>query len=194
MLPVFASLAVRARRATGAVRRQVGWLTYGVGIYVIFLVAVANTDNTVEFALLDQLFFSAIPLAIWVAITRHGLYDLGRLVSRTVVYIAVVGALVVVYLGAFTILSTWLPVDSDLGVAASTLAAAAAFNPLRRRIQTSVDRRFFRTRYRIQEVFDRFAEGVTERPDAEAIERDIVDVLTATLAPGTTAVWIRTSS
>lgn len=192
MLPVFASLAVRARLATGAVRRQVGWLAYGVGIYVIFLLAVANTDNTVEFALLDQLFFSAIPLAIWVAITRHGLYDLGRLVSRTVVYIAVVGALAVVYFGAFTILSTWLPVDSDLGVAASTLTAAAAFNPLRRRIQASVDRRFFRTRYHTQEVFDRFAERVTERPDADAIERDIVDVLTATLAPGTSAVWIRT--
>jgi MFS family permease len=191
MLPVFASLAVRARRATGAVRRQVGWLAYGVGIYVIFLMAVANTENTVEFALL---FFSAIPLAIWVAITRHGLYDLGRLVSRTVVYIAVVGALAVVYLGAFTILSTWLPVDSDLGVAASTLAAAAAFNPLRRRIQTVVDRRFFRTRYHTQEVFDGFAERVTGRPDAEAIEQDIVEVLTATLAPGTTAVWIRTSS
>lgn len=199
MVAALASLVLRARTGTGVVRRQVGWLAYGVASYVGFLLVAERSlgidQDDPAWVLIDQIFFSAIPLAIWVAVSRYRLYDLDRLVSRTVAYSAVVLVLAATYLGALAAVSSLLPVEDEIGVAVSTLAVVAMFAPVRRRVLALVDRRFFRTRYQSQEVFDGFARRLRARNvvGTDAIEGDILAVLEETLAPQRAGVWIRPS-
>jgi hypothetical protein len=197
MISALVSLVVRARIGNGMVRRQIGWVAYGVALYIVFLLgAVAFfgfDDERSMFVTVDQVFFTAIPLAIWVAVSRYRLYDLDRLVSRTVAYVAVVAVLAATYLAALALFSSLLPVEDEMGVAVSTLAVVVAFAPVRRRILEVVDRRFFRTRYHAQEVFDSFARRLRLRPIDGTIEDDLVAVLGQTLSPEKVGVWGRSS-
>ncbi|MDX1447417.1 MAG: hypothetical protein R3246_00005, partial [Acidimicrobiia bacterium] len=200
-LAALVSLVLRALTGTGVVRRQIGWFASGVAVYVGFLlVASGFFDFAVDgsgpyWVAIDQVFFSAIPVSIWIAISRYRLYDLDRLISRTVAYAAVVAVLAATYLAALATVSSVLPVDDEIGVAVSTLAVVAMFAPVRRRVLAAVDRRFFRTRYQAQEVFDGFARRLRARPvvGTEEISEDVIDVLERTLAPERAAVWVRTS-
>ena len=199
LVAALVSLVLRVRTGTGVVRRQVGWLAYGVASYVAFLLIAERSlgldQGDPAWVLIDQVFFTAIPLTIWVAVTRYRLYDLDRLVSRTVAYAAVVVVLAATYLGALTAVSSLLPVEDEIGVAVSTLAVVAMFSPVRRRVLAVVDRRFFRTRYQSQEVFDGFARRLRARTvvGTDAIEGDILEILDETLAPRRAGVWIRPS-
>ena len=133
----------------------------------------------------------AVPVAIGLSVLRYRLYEIDRIVSRTVTYLLVVGLLGLVFFGVVTLITSFLPAESDLAVAASTLAVAALFNPVRRRVQVWIDRRFNRARYDAQKVMDAFAESLRDRVDAAELSDGWRDVVAETMQPSAAAVWIR---
>jgi hypothetical protein len=133
-----------------------------------------------------------IPVSIGVAIVRYRLYDIDRLVSRTVTYALVAGLLAVIFAAGVV----WIPSalrlgDSQLLVAGSTLAVAALFNPLRKRIRSLVDRRFNRSRYDAERVMDEFADSLRDRVDPDGVVEGWVGVVNGTMQPSTVGVWVR---
>ncbi|MEX1126755.1 MAG: hypothetical protein WEE53_13935 [Acidimicrobiia bacterium] len=132
-----------------------------------------------------------IPVSIAVAVLRYRLYEIDRIVSRTLSYTVVIGLLAVVFFGVVTVLTSLLPTESDLAVAGSTLAVAALFNPLRRRVQAWVDRRFNRSRYDAQKVMDAFSGSLRDRVDPDGVVDGWVGAVSETMQPSTVAVWVR---
>jgi hypothetical protein len=132
---------------------------------------------------------SLLPIAIGVAVLRYRLYDLGRVVSRTVTYAIVVGLLIGVV--ALTAAVVGAQFESPLVVAATTLAVAAVFNPLRRRVQSTVDRRFNRSRYDAERVIDDFAGSLRDRTDPVEVVDGWMGVITETMQPVAIGVWTR---
>ena len=164
------------------------WLPFFVVINVLF-----------ERAWLGETLGPAVNLALpllltaslVVAVTRFRLYEIDRIVSRTVSYTLVVGLLAGVYGAVWVVASEWLPLDSDLAVASATLAAAALFTPVRRRVQRMVDRRFNRSRYEADRVVEEFGGRLREGADLEMIPRHLEAVIRDTLQPTSVGVWIR---
>lgn len=201
-----ASLAVRYRRARGLERMQLRWLAVATAatatIYIATMVLsllfggeLWNAQTTpVWLSVLQTISvpaFALIPVAIGAAITRHRLYEIDRLVGRTVTYTIVVAALAAVYVTAIAILTRVLPSNSDLAVAASTLAAATVFRPLQRRVRRAVDRRFNRERFNAEQEVERFARGVREETDPAVVATQLDAVIGRTLQPAVVQVWTR---
>lgn len=135
--------------------------------------------------------FILFPLAIGVAITRYRLYDIDRIVSRTVTYAAVTALLFGAYLGVVFALRRLLPAQDGLAVAASTLTVAALFNPLRRRIQGAVDRRFNRSRYDVERTIDEFGERLRTERGLHTLAGELAFVAATTMQPQTVSLWLR---
>lgn len=203
------SLVVRFRRSRGQERLQLKWLAAAgavtATIYVVTMVASLLfggelwDDQTVPVWLgvlqdITVYAFVLIPVAIGVAVLRHRLYDIDRLVSRTVTYAIVVAALVAVYLVVIGAMTRVLPSDSDLAVAASTLTAAAVFRPLQGRVRRAVDRRFNRVRFDAQREVERFARGLRDQTDPEVVAVQLDGVIGRTLQPSIVQVWTRPSA
>lgn len=193
-------LGQRWRRSVGAERQQYKWLlaaggltgfTFGLGILDRAVAGEfgATTPRLLELALVLGL--AAIPVAVGIAITRHGLYEIDRLISRTVSYTVIVGVLAAVYAAGVFLLRGLLPLEGDLAVAASTLAVAALFNPLRKRVQQRVDRRFNRPHYDAAREVQRFTGRLRARLDLDDMTDDLVDVVAKTMQPSTTSLWLR---
>ncbi len=189
-----ASLVVRFVRSRGVERLQLKWFAAAV----VGLIGATIVDNILgkgatmpAFAVLWGLAVVALPVAIGASILRYRLYEIDRIVSRTVTYLLVVGLLAAVYAGAFILVTRILPTQSDLGVAAATLGVAALFNPVRRRIQTMVDRRFNRSRYNTQRVMDDFSASLQDRIDSASLVDGWVGVVADTMQPARLSVWIR---
>ena len=139
--------------------------------------------------------FALIPAAIGAAILRYRLYENDVIIRRTLVYAALVATLAVVYLGGIAAVG-WLlrnvaGQSSALAVTVSTLAVAAVFQPLRRRIQHAVDRRFYRRSYDAQAAVAGFSSRLREQVDLDAIAADLVGTTEATVSPRTVSVWLR---
>lgn len=132
-----------------------------------------------------------IPAAVLIAIVRYRLYEIDRIISRTISYLAVAAVVATIYSIPVLVLPSVLGETSDLVVALSTLAAAAAFNPLRKRIQRLVDRRFNRARFDAQRELDRFAGGLREDVDLGRVTDDLQTIIVRTVAPVATSIWIR---
>jgi hypothetical protein len=185
----------RFRRATGVERLQLRWLaTSGVGATVVWLVAifvVADGVSEDAAAVLTVGGFALIPVAVGVAVLRYRLYEIDRLISRTVTYAVVVALLVTVYASGVLLVRNVLPLQGDLAVAASTLAVAALFNPLRRRVQSRVDRRFNRARYDGQQELGRFVGRLRDEVDLDDIIGDLRAFADSTVQPATASVWVR---
>jgi hypothetical protein len=133
---------------------------------------------------------AALPVSIGVGILKYHLYDIDRLISRTLAYALVTGLLVGVYAGIVTLATGVLPFSSPVGVAASTLAAAALFNPLRRRVQRIIDRRFNRARYDAQTIVAAFAARLKDAVDLDLVRDDLAGVVQQTLEPAHLSVWM----
>jgi hypothetical protein len=188
------SLVHRFRRSSGAERLQYRWLMLGGSVFVLvsFLGQVVPEDTV-----FDMLWFlgaGAIPMSIGVAVVRYRLYEIDRLISRTVSYVVVVGVLAAVFAGIVTLASSLLQTDSDLAIAASTLAVAALFNPLRRRVQAVVDRRFNRSRYDAERVMDGFSGSLRDEVDPDRVLHGWVLVVNETMNPAGSAVWVRSET
>ncbi len=131
-----------------------------------------------------------IPLACVVAVTRYRLYDLGRIVSRTVAYAIVTGVLLGVYVGLVLLATQVLTIKSPVAVAGATLAAAALFGPLRSRVQHRVDRRFNRARYSAERMLAAFAARLKEELDADAVTDDLARSVHTALEPAHVSIWL----
>jgi hypothetical protein len=137
---------------------------------------------------------TAIPIAATLAILRYRLYDIDRIISRTVTYAIVIALLALVYALGVTALTSLLDTDSPLTVAGSTLAAAALFNPLRRRVQRGVDHRFNRTRYDAERVMATFTGSLRDEVDPDRVVQGWVSVVDDTMHPASAGVWVRGDS
>jgi len=168
----------------------------------VSVVVEPGKKNAPEWLLIAQeialLSFALIPAAIGAAILRYRLYEIDVIIRRTLVYAVLVATLAVVYLGGISAIG-WLLRDvagqsSALAVTVSTLAVAAAFQPLRRRIQHAVDRRFYRRGYDAQAAVAGFNSRLREQVDLDAIAADLVATTESTVSPRSVSVWLRSPS
>ncbi len=198
-----ASVVVRFRRAGPEQRQQIKWLAIAAGFAIAAMLLVAvlglfvDTDRGVGdivTALLVGSAFIAFPVAAAVAILRNRLYDIDVVIKRTLVYGSLTAMLVVTYLGmvlVFRLTLSPLTGKSDLAVAASTLAVAALFRPLRSRVQSGVDRRFYRQRYDAARTLEAFGTRLRDQLDLEALGDDLRQVVRDTVQPAHVTLWLR---
>jgi hypothetical protein len=184
------------RAATGDRRQQLKWLIFGGStavVGVVLSVTLSSYSGVLGFigsvAIIGLL---GIPIAIGVGMTRYRLYDIDRLVSRTVAYALLTGLLVGVFAGLVLLTTRVLPFSSPVGVAASTLAALALFNPLRGRIQRAVDRRFNRARYDAEATVVAFAVRLRDAIDVDTVLDELAAAAAQSLEPAHVTVWTRT--
>ena len=185
-----ASLVVRFRSSQGAERQQLKWIVAAGAMMVATLAAGLVWE--LDWAWIGTVL--ALPLSIGVAILRYRLYDIDVLINRTLVYAAVIAALIATYFGAVILLQALLrPITSgsDLAVAGSTLLVVAIFQPLRRRVQGAVDRRFYRSRYDAARTVDAFAARLRDEVDLDEVRADLLRVAADTLRPAHASVWLR---
>ena len=190
------SLLVRFRRAGPVERQQLKW----------FLLAAALTAGSVlldvfgvphdgpVWAVLDAVTLALLPVAVGIAMLRYRLFEIDRIVSRTVSYGLLTGGLALLYLGLVALLRPLLePITggSSLAVAGSTLAVAAVFNPARRRLQAAVDRRFDRARYDAAIAVEHFAARLRDQVDVDQVVGGLRDTVAATVAPTRVGIWLR---
>jgi hypothetical protein len=166
----------------------------GIGLMVSFATPTNASVIAQVMGLVSGLMLGALPLALGVGILKYRLYDVDRLISRTVSYAVVTGLLVGVYVGLVTLATRVLPFSSPLGVAASTLAAAALFNPLRKRVQRLVDRRFNRARYDAEAMVAAFAQRVRDDVDLDAVSSEFVRAVQISVEPAHVSLWLRPTS
>jgi hypothetical protein len=189
------SLFARLRRSTGVERAQLKVFLVGAAFVVWLLVVITavpeDSGGTETFWRVAVILgFWALPMAIVAAILRYRLYDIDRLVSRTVTYVAVVAMLGVGYAGLVVLLRGLLPLQGDLPVAVSTLVVASLFLPLVRRVQRLVDRRFFRSRYDTSAVVSSFASELRHSLDVDRLTDRTAEVVRATFEPEEVGVWL----
>ena len=131
-----------------------------------------------------------VAVAIGIAVLRYRLYDIDRVISRTVAYAIVTGVLAGIYAGLVLLATQVFGVHTPVAVAAATLAAAALFSPVRRRVQRMVDRRFNRTRYDADKTVAAFAARLKDAVDLDAVRDDLAGVVSRALEPAHVSVWI----
>jgi MFS family permease len=183
------SLAFRYRRAGTAERAQLKWLVYAGALVVTAALAGAPAANNLQNALLSGS-LALVPVAIGIAVLRYRLYDIDRIISRTLAYAIITGLLVGIYAGLVLLTTEVFRVHTPVAVAAATLAAAALFNPVRRRVQKAVDRRFNRARYDADQTVAAFAARLKDAVDLDAVQDDLASVVTTALEPGHVSVWM----
>ena len=193
----FVSLVVRYRAGGRLLRQQVKWLALAAVAFVIgqaiaLLLTGASQPwltGIAETAVAAIVFFG-IPAAMTTAILRHRLYDIDRIISRTLAYAIVTGLLIGVYAGLVLLATQVFQFRTPVAVAAATLAAAALFNPLRQRVQRAVDRRFNRARYDADKTVAAFAARLKDAVDLDAVQADLATVVHQALEPAHVSVWM----
>ena len=200
VVAVILSLILRFYRSRGEERLQLKWFTYAttVGISTpLLLGTLAPAAFEVLGRLLWTLGFLSLPLSIGVAILKYRLYDIDRIINRTLVYGLLTVSLAVMYVGSVFslqyVLRTMTGETSQLVVVASTLAIAALFNPLRRRFQSFIDRRFYRNKYDAQKTLEAFGARLRDETDLETLGDDLVGVARNTVQPAHVSLWLKPS-
>ena len=179
------------RHSSGERRQQLKWLAAGTAALVTGI-AIDTVPGTAPIgtALLPAGLI-ALSLCTGVAVLRYRLFDIDRVISRTLAYAVVTGLLVGVYAGIVLLATQVLQIHSAVAVAVATLAAAAMFSPLRRRVQNIVDRRFNRARYDAGQIIAGFASRLRGTVDLDAVRADLASSVQQTLEPAHVSVWIR---
>jgi hypothetical protein len=198
------SLFVRLRRAVGVERQQLKWLAYAAGGFAIAIVLVSITiaiDTPRWYVWVASTIFTAmspvLAISIGIAILRYRLYDIDIIINRTLVYGSLTLMLLLVYFGGVTTTQdlfrtlTGQQQQPQLAVVISTLAIAALFNPLRRRIQSFIDRRFFRSKYDARKTLEAFSAKLRDETDLEALSDELAGVARETMRPAHVSVWLR---
>ena len=197
-----ASLLVRYHRANVEERAQIKWLLYACALFAVAYGA-SNIFNATEnnslvsnlVSLLVYLSIIGFPISIAIAILHYHLWDIDLIIRRTIGYAILTFMLGLVYFGGVALLQAVFTVlagqQSPLAIVLSTLLIAALFNPLRRRIQTVIDRRFFRRRYDAERILARFNLRLKNQVDGEALHSQLKEVVTETLQPKSLGLWIR---
>jgi uncharacterized membrane protein YhdT len=212
MLASALSLVMRYRRSRGDVRQQIKWIAFAASLvaltYLIAIVALFIHPSEIWFAAglplwLDLIEYAAllsitsVPIAIGFAVLKYRLYDIDLIINRTLVYGSLTGALALVYFGGVTVTQalfrniTGQEQLPQLVIVASTLVIAALFNPLRRRIQSFIDRRFYRAKYDARKILEAFSVRLREETDLEALNEELVEVVRETMQPAHVSLWLR---
>jgi hypothetical protein len=203
-LPAFvlavAGLVVRVRRSRGVERQQLKWFTYSAALVAGGLatsILVPDGPFADLAFLVGLLALAGLPIAAGMAILRHRLYDIDVVINRTLVYGLLTVSLALVYVGSVVTLQYVFRLlsggDSQLIIVASTLAIAALFNPLRRRIQEFVDRRFYRNKYDAARTLEAFSAKLREQTNLENLADDLLSVVSQTVRPEHVSLWLRPS-
>jgi hypothetical protein len=185
------------RNAAGERREQLKWLMSCGAVTVASIVIVVLTNGSGRLQQLTDvagLGIAALALGIGVGILKYRLYEIDRLVSRTISYLVLTGLLVAIFVGIVVLATDVLPFSSPVGVAASTLAAAALFNPLRKRLQHLVDRRFNRASYDAEATLAAFGQRIREAIEPDAVESSLLEALGTAVQPAHLTIWIREPS
>jgi hypothetical protein len=208
MLPILygavaLSLFARMRRAAGVERQQIKWFAYAAAatiVGIVFAYMIPDTIATPRW--FDRVGFAlniavtpAIPISMGIAILRYRLYDIDRIINRTLVYSSLTATLVALYFGGIVVLQRVFVgltgEQSTLAVVASTLLIAALSNPLRRRIQSFIDRSFYRRKYDARKILEAFSAKLRNEPDLDALSDDLVGVVRETMQPAHVSLWLR---
>jgi hypothetical protein len=190
------SLVGRFRRARGAERQQLRWLSFSAALAapaLLVMYAGILTENLELAGWAVGVFLALLPLAISAAIARYRLYDLDRIISRTLAYGLLTLVLGLGYAGVVLGLGRLLPRGSSLVVAAATLAVAAVFQPARRRIQQAVDRRFNRRQYNTAKTIQAFSTRLRDQVDLDTLSSELQAVVHQTMEPTGVSLWLRPS-
>jgi len=192
------SLVFRYRKARAGERAQLRWLVYAGALIVVTFLAemvaeriigpgttATNLQNAVSSG-----GGALVPVAIGIAVLRYRLYDIDRIISRTVAYAIVTSLLIGVYAGSVLLATEVLRFRTPVAVAAATLAAAALFTPVRRRVQSRVDRRFNRARYDADQIAAAFAARLKDTVDLGSVRDDLTGIVSRALEPTHVSVWI----
>ena len=201
---IIASVFVRRRGASTELRKQLAWLGYVGALTVMWAAVLAVASQvapgpanswlgTVIWSFWELTPVAGIPVACAVAVLKYRLYEIDKIVSRTLAYAIVTGLLVGVYAGLVLLATQVLTIKSPVAVAGATLAAAALFTPLRSRVQHLVDRRFNRTRYDADLTLTAFAARLKDAVDQDAVRADLLGAVHHSLEPTHAAVWLRSA-
>ena len=203
------SLVLRYRWAGSEVREQIKWVAFAalfvgvqfvidIGASVLLVPMTASGREPPWLALLDQvgfIMFAGVPIAVGIAVLKYRLYDIDVIINRALVYGSLTATLVALYFGGIVVLQRLFVAltgqQSTLAVVASTLAIAALFNPLRRRIQGIVDRRFYRRKYDASKTLEAFSAKLRDATDLEALSGDLKAVVGETMQPEHVSLWLR---
>ena len=195
-----ASLVVRFRRAGWVERQQMKWLLVITAVFAatyipVFLVTDFDSGPSVFWSYLWMVTMLLIPASIGIAILRYRLFDIDLIIRKTLQYAALSALLALVYFGSVVLLQTVVgqatDAQSPLVIVVSTLLIAALFAPLRRWVQTAVDRRFYRQKYDAQQVLAQFAQVTQDETEIEALTAELVRVVQETMQPKTVSVWLK---
>jgi hypothetical protein len=190
MLLSVASLVLRFRRSRGEERQQLKWFVYA-GVLSVGAILIPSAASS----LLQLLVLPLLPVAAGIAILRYRLYDIDLIINRTLVYGSLTVVLILLYMGGVVALQGIFRVltgqESQLAIVASTLVIAALFNPLRRRIQSFIDRRFYRRKYDARKTLETFSAKLRDETDLDALSDHLIGVVRETMQPAHVSMWLR---
>jgi hypothetical protein len=210
MLASALSLVLRYRRSGGEERQQVKWIAFAASVVVVvYAIAMIASFvfpeeswttagsvwwlNLLTYAVLSS--FTLVPIAVGIAVLKYRLYEIDIIINRALVYVSLTATLVALYLGGVVVLQRLFVLltgqRSTLAVVASTLLIAAMFNPLRRRIQTFIDRRFYRRKYDARKTLEAFSAKLRDEINLVALSDDLVGVVRETMQPSHVSLWLR---
>jgi hypothetical protein len=198
------SLFMRLRRAVGVERQQLKWFAYAAGTFalgVVLNIVIFAIDTPTWFEWVGEAILTvastAITISIGIAILRYRLYEIDIIINRTLVYGSLTAMLAIVYFGGVTATEaifrtlTGQEQQPQLAIVVSTLVIAALFNPLRRRIQSFIDRRFYRRKYDAAKTLEAFSAKLRDETDLDALSDDLVEVVRETMQPAHVSLWLR---
>ena len=203
------SLVLRYRRSEGEEREQIKWIAFAASVVgLLYLITMISSftfsgpwgaaGTPLWLGLLQQaslVSFTAVPMAVGFAVLKYRLYDIDLLINRALVYGSLTATLALIYFGGVVglqyVFRALTAQGSTLAVVASTLAIAALFNPLRRRVQGFVDRRFYRRKYDAAKTLAAFNTRLREETDLDALGEDLVGVVKTTVQPEHVSLWLR---
>ena len=210
------SMVLRFRRSRGEVRQQIKWFTFvvffaGLMFFIVMIsqvvIVLGSDDNLPQTPLWVELLFSlaalgfaGVPISIGFAVLKYRLYDIDVVINLTLVYGSLTAALVAIYLGGVATTQAILRALTDqteqpqLAIVVSTLVIAALFNPLRRRIQSFIDRRFYRRKYEARKTLEAFSARLRDETDLETLNNELAGVIRETMQPAHVSLWLRPDS
>jgi len=210
MLASASSLVLRYRRSGGEVREQIKWIAFAASVVALgvsgavilgtFTPDAAGGTHPLWVGLLEDaitLSFAGIPIAVGFAVLKYRLYDIDVIINRTLVYGSLTALLAALYFGGVAMTQVILRAltsqreQSQLAIVVSTLVIAALFNPLRRRIQAFIDRRFYRRKYDAAKTLEAFSARLRDETDLDALTDDLVGVVGETMQPTHVGLWLR---
>jgi len=192
------SLVSRLRRAWGDERQQVKWLIFPASLYWISLILLYFFGEFMADELIAEVFLSVaqaavagMVIAIAFSIFKYRLYDIDIIINRTLVYSVLTGSLALIYFASVALLQGILPAESPIAIVLSTLAIAALFSPLRRRIQNTIDKRFYRRKYDAQQTLAAFSAQMRDEVELEQLSEALLSVADETMQPTHVSLWLK---